>query len=368
MAMTILVPLDGSALSEQALPYAAVLARATGGRLILMRAVSEIKRGKHEEDEGRIASTLDILAERVRSEGVVAERYIRHVYFEEVGEAIVQAARQKHADLIAMATHGRGGLGRWLYGSVADQVLRLAETPTLLVPAACQQRWPTDRPLRVLVPLDGSDLAEAALEPIAALADQLQAEIILLQVIEPPHYAYAEGYAYVTFDPESERAEAQRYLQGVADRLRAGGRNIQIETVIGYAASAIANAARDLGADLIAMASHGRGGLTRFVLGSVATGTLQRTSVPLLVLRAAALVRPQAAAASAPAPPTQPAPEPAVTLSFTPRELDLIARGLGELLYLPERDPTLAGAVRSLLARVRAAAAGVQPSGSPASR
>ena len=84
-----------------------------------------------------------------------------------------------------MSTHGHGGLGRWLYGSVADEVLRRVPVPVLLVSAVCAQTWAQDQPLRVVAPLDGSDLAEEALGPARDLAATLGNELLLLGVVEP---------------------------------------------------------------------------------------------------------------------------------------------------------------------------------------
>jgi nucleotide-binding universal stress UspA family protein len=276
---------------------------------------------------------------------------------EEVGAGIVRTGRERGADLIAMSTHGRSGLGRWIYGSVADAVLREAEVPVLLIPAACQHRWPTARQPRILVPLDGSNLATQALGPALDLAELLGAELLLLQAIPP--IPYVEGYYYVVTDQEPELAEAQAALDGMAERLSTDRRKVSARAVLGYPITEIQRIAREEGIDLIAMATHGRGGLARVVMGSVATGTLQRAELPIL------LVRPTGLREAAPEPPaTEDATasateseslEPVVSLSLTARELDLLERGLGDLLYLPESDPQLAKPARELLARLRRA-------------
>ncbi|MBI3976961.1 MAG: universal stress protein [Chloroflexi bacterium] len=293
MFATILVPLDGSSLAERALPYAVPLARAMGGHLVLVRAVAAHTFPGTDPTEAQVALTqqaesdLTAVAERVRADGVEAESV---VYYDDPVSAILDAARRREAKLIVMSTHGRSGLGRWIYGSVADQVLRRAEAPVLLMPATADRRW-SGGARRILVPLDGSDLAEEALILAAELARGLAAELYLLQVVEPPTSAYAEGYAFTEFDPEPELVGARRYLEGCAVGLRAAGRNVTVQSVLGQPAQAVATIAREQSADLIVMATHGRGGLARLVMGSVATGILQRSTVPLLLVRPAALHR-----------------------------------------------------------------------------
>jgi nucleotide-binding universal stress UspA family protein len=159
----------------------------------------------------------------------------------------------------------------------------------------------------ILVPLDGSPLVERAL-PYAVnlakaaggklallhadLADRLGAELLLLSVVQPPAYAYVEGYAYLGLDPEVERAEAAHQLETATERLRTGDRIVKTRVELGYVVEMILQTARAEGIDLIVMATHGRGGLARFVLGSVATGMLRQAVVPILLLRPSALVHP----------------------------------------------------------------------------
>ena len=285
----ILLPLDGSPLAEQAIPYAAALAKNAPARLILVRATQAqtlldvdaidaqagvVSRADHE---------LEAAAAKLRETGLDVDGY---VYYERPVSAILDAARRHQVDLIVLSTHGRSGLGRVVYGSVADDVLRHAEVPVLLVPPMLDHAWPTDRPLTVLVPLDGSDLAEAALESAGLLAEGLGARLHLLQVVQPPTYPlYGDGYVYIPFDDEAERANARQYLEEQAEKLTGRGIGASIEVAVGAPDIVIARTAAEQQADVIAMATHGRGGLARLVLGSVATGTLRRAHVPLLLSR-----------------------------------------------------------------------------------
>jgi nucleotide-binding universal stress UspA family protein len=361
MLKTILVPLDGSALADRALPVALALAARQDCRIVLVRAAlaHTLPGVDPTEAQGRaIAEAEDHLA--VVAGPLTAQEHPVEttVPYGEPADAILHEIRIRRPDLVVMASHGRSGLGRWVYGSVADAVLRRAEVPVLLVPAAGEQPWPTNRAPRILVPLDGSDLAAEALGPASELARQLAAELVLVSVIQPPTYAYAEGYDYVLLDQDEERAAVASDLEAIAERLRGDGLTASVRTVVGFAATMIAEIGREERIDLIVMATHGRGGLARLVLGSVATGTLQRAGLPVLLVRPAAVHRPSAEPAGPPPTASPAVPEPvvpAIDLRLTASELDLLGRGLGELLFAPEADRRLGESARGLLARVRQA-------------
>jgi nucleotide-binding universal stress UspA family protein len=192
-----------------------------------------------------------------------------------------------------MSTHGRSGLGRWLYGSVADQVLRRANVPVMLVSPGCPGSWAENSPVRVMLALDGSDQAAEALGPATELAAALQAEIILLKVVESPETIYSEVALQAERIQVAERAEADAYLEKIAAQLRPSTPwPVAVRVARGPAAATIASTARDVHADAIVMATHGRAGLARIVLGSVTTGVLQQANVPLLVYRPSAVTKP----------------------------------------------------------------------------
>jgi nucleotide-binding universal stress UspA family protein len=191
-----------------------------------------------------------------------------------------------------MSTHGHGGLGRWLYGSVADEVLRRMPVPVLLVSAVCTQTaWAENKPARVVVPLDGSSLASEALRPARDLATALGGEMLLLAVVEPT-VVYPDGYLERGVDLETvETQQASHYLDTVATAQRTASSVPPVSTRVahGDAAAEICAVDRAVGADAIAMATHGRGGLARLLLGSVATRTIHQSSVPVLVYRPVAV-------------------------------------------------------------------------------
>jgi nucleotide-binding universal stress UspA family protein len=301
---TILIPFDASARTALAVQYATAIVSRIGGNLILYAVIpDEGVRNYAESQLARVAE--EITHARV---GVTT----RVDCCKEVASAIVDTARANGADLIAMETSTSSDLHRWLEGSVTDEVLRQAETPVLIVPAQVgdtviatrqgtafeHQRavtigpaWPVggDRPLRILVTLDGSDLARQALAPARALAGMLHAELLLLRVVERPFVRPSVGDEPGTPAWAREQlSEAEQYLDGVAATVPPGEASVMTLAVVGDPPAAIADTARTRGAHLIAMATRGRSGIARQLLGSVATATLQQATVPVLLVRPSA--------------------------------------------------------------------------------
>jgi len=277
----ILVPLDGSELSQRALPYATALARTSARPLILVRVLTpKAPRGEElvQEDEAR--TDLNANAERLRAEGLAVLTVLASTLGGDVAHVILEYAEAHGCDLIVMSTHGRSGLSRWVYGSTAEKVLRQAPLPLLLVPATSDQEWPTNGGLQVLVPFDGSAEAESALEPMLASIRDITKHVLLLQVVVAPRGGAA---AYMFEDLPAEIEVARASLERVAQMLRGEGLTVGIQVVAGSVAASIASVARQESVDLIAMATHGRSGFARLVLGSVAAETLQRATTPLLV-------------------------------------------------------------------------------------
>jgi nucleotide-binding universal stress UspA family protein len=197
-----------------------------------------------------------------------------------------------NTDLIVMTTHGRGGLARFWLGSVADSLLRWSTAPILLLRPDDGTPDPA-RPRtiqRILIPLDGSAQSEAMVEHAVALGQLMQSEYTLLRVVAPFVLGASAPFTTPTdFDPDRtmrRQAEAQHDLDTVARRLQAAGATVRTRVLITeQVAAAILEEASQHGIDLIAMSTHGRSGLARLLIGSVADKVLRGAERAVLVYR-----------------------------------------------------------------------------------
>ena len=300
MATRILVPLDGSSLAEQALPCATTLGRGLPAGLVLFHAVSILSetqeylknadlKGKtlREQLEAKADTYLRGIAEQLQEAGLDVHTIVRHG---PAAEAIVDYAEQENIQQIVMVTHGYTGIDRWTHGSVAERVLQSAGMPVLMVRAQeasgdLQQTMPCQR---ILVPLDGSEMAEQVLLSASLVAKAFEAEVILFRV--PIVYAsgplVGEWYMPLEGTFETAKQDVQVYLDRVADHLNEMGVNASTATRIGPVAKSIVEYAEANHIDLIAMCTHGRTGLARWALGSVADRVLRTGSIPILLVRA----------------------------------------------------------------------------------
>jgi nucleotide-binding universal stress UspA family protein len=304
MFKRILVPLDGSKAAESALPYGRTLAEklALDVELIAVTDSAAIARSVPaaeglfldrlvEDDSRRLTQYLMEIAKRFPVNRV-------HCRVEKGAAAtvIIETAGADKETLIVMATHGRSGLSRWLLGSVAEKVLRGTSNALLLVRASHQAR--TDGQLgSVVVPLDGSELGELALPPALDLAKSTNLEVVLVRAYELPATAYYRGEDYPpgaeAFIPSYEElvaaasAEAREYLDAKVKDLRSQGlEKVRSQVLEGAAGEEIIKFSHKTRGSLIAMCTHGRSGVTRWVLGSVTEKVVRHADAPVLVVRA----------------------------------------------------------------------------------
>jgi nucleotide-binding universal stress UspA family protein len=302
MATQILVPLDGSSLAEQALSCAMTLARGLPAELVLFRAVWIAPDVLEILDESTVelnavvaqfeAEANDYLAalvEQLREAGMDARHAVQRG---PAAEAILDYAGQSDIDQIVMATHGYSGIKRWTHGSVAERVLQAARVPLLLMRAREQdltRDWqqPVDCQ-RILVPLDGSPMAEQILPAVTTVAHAVGAELVLFQVLIAHASGWMDGELYFPIQGVLDIAEedAHAYLSTVAGRLEEQGLDVVTATSVGPVASCIVEYAEANHVDLIAMCTHGRTGLARWALGSIADRVLRAGGTPILLVRA----------------------------------------------------------------------------------
>jgi nucleotide-binding universal stress UspA family protein len=302
MLKTILVPLDGSMLAEQALQPACSAAREADATLVLVRALPFYALTR-EDQIAEIDSLQEVqrylrgIQQRLAAEGLTAVSAILPC---DPVAAILFAAYERQADLICMSTHGATGLRHALGGSVAETVLRLVPTPLLLVHAGMEHLPRAGAPFRkILVPLDGTPLAEAALtfladEPIGHAADRILLRTVARELMTAPPLATGSAvdmcFAEADRETEEHRAEAAGYLDA-AGRKYLGAASWRAQVACGDPADVIPRVAAAEGVDLIVMATHGRHGMDRLLHGSVAGTLVQETPAPLLLIHAPKTVK-----------------------------------------------------------------------------
>lgn len=316
MFQHILVPLDSSSRAEQALPVAAKLARASGGSLVLLQAVSP------PIDYGGAISQAPYVTERfIKAELAEANSYLAlvaksaplagitiktEVTYGAPAQHILAVAEAQQVDLIVLCSHGRTGFKRWALGSVAHKIVHHSRVPVFVFHEGQTEpllsRAEAARPLCALVPLDGSPLAETSLLPAAhlvtALAAPAQGTLHLVQVVKLIAPIAQIGVARKHI--EKELTHAETYLSAVKEHLQEQLRDLKLSLTWSMAldtdvADALIGTAEHeaegkepegfAGCDLIAITTHGRGGLERWVMGSVTERVLNTTKLPMLIVR-----------------------------------------------------------------------------------
>lgn len=314
MFKRILVPLDGSERAEQALPVAARIARGSGGSVILLQVIDVVMFSY------AYVAHLSLIESLIETSLNEARKYLTelttssmfngvpteiHVPFGSVTSQILSVADSSQADGIVVTSQGYTGVTRWVLGSVAEYVVRHASVPVLLLREGDTSRADlhpgTGRPVRALVPLDGSFFAKAALEPaaflVSALAAPARGTLHLTRVVKLAKTAPEEGR-------KNPVHRAERYLRLIADQVREEllARSESLALTVTWSVVVHQDAAEGIisvaehgerdegddvsgGYDMIAMATNGRSGLQRWVMGSVTEGVFNKTRVPLLIVR-----------------------------------------------------------------------------------
>lgn len=322
MYARILVPLDGSAVSAQSLPYAKLLAQGIGARVDLLEVIPSLEafmraettsdytptlsyaQWEEAQEELRVAATEDLASARaaIASPGLDVQTLVREG---DPATEIAEESMQQADTLITMSTHGRSGIGRWLVGSVTDKVVRHATTPVLVIRA--QEDAATHFPQfqRIVVPLDGSELAEQAMPVGISLAKALGLPVTLIRSIHLAAYGYAfDDYSLPRYSmgefATGVRNDVKAYLDRTADRLREERvSGVSTSAPDGDPAEMIIRECEGSPGSLVVMTTHGRSGVGRWVLGSVTDRVVGHASFPVLAVRAVAPAGHEAAEAHA---------------------------------------------------------------------
>jgi nucleotide-binding universal stress UspA family protein len=301
MYTKMLIPLDGSKTAEKVLPYARYFAGKLKLPVELLAVIDTAEMATHIPAEK--ARFFDSMIEEGVKKSASYLRGVAGTFGDtdvkctvekgRADEVIIEKGETDTSTVICMATHGRSGLDRFLLGSVAEKVLRGAANPLLLVRATEEAKSDGAAALKsIVVPLDGSELAESIIPTMAEKAKELGLEVVLFRAYHIPTYAYAgdETYSAVGYYDEliaGVRDEATEYLEKkVAEVKKLGVEKVSFVTKEGFAADEIIALGRKNPDSLIAMCSHGRTGVKRWVLGSVTENVVRHSGDPVLVMRA----------------------------------------------------------------------------------
>jgi nucleotide-binding universal stress UspA family protein len=296
MYTRMLIPLDGSQVAEQVLPYARCLAKALTIPVELLEVIDlEDLRLLANPERGRYIDTL--LSEKMEAGKSYLEAIAQSFLGTEVtcivekGKAedvVIERAATDKDMLIVMATHGRSGIQRWVLGSVTDKVLHGSTNHLFLIRAHDQGKAVGEAPLKkVIVPLDGSPVAETVLPNVFDLAKKMRLEVVFVRAYALPTSTADEYQTYTDELIGLIEAEARDYLaEKIKEAKGKGLENVSSVVNVGYGAEEIITLARNTADNFIAMCTHGRSGVKRFVLGSVTDRVVRHSGDPVLIIRA----------------------------------------------------------------------------------
>ncbi len=296
----ILVPLDGSELAEVALPYAEELAGKMGSEITLVHVCESAdcpNRHLHEYYMQKI--THDTANNAKKHLGKLVAKDINEIKVESLiligdpAEEIGTHADKESVDMIVIATHGVSGLKRWTLGSVANKTVRSTTRPIVLIRSRGARPDVREQGAlrKILVPLDGSKGSEMAISHVEELSLKLAAEVVLLRVVAPCYHIECSGdmgFSQVCYSHQEMNkitATAEEYLHGISESLKTKSITVERKIGVGDAAEVIIDFAKEINADLVAMSTHGRSGISRLAFGSVADKVLHHGNTPLMLVR-----------------------------------------------------------------------------------
>jgi nucleotide-binding universal stress UspA family protein len=293
MIKRILVPLDGSPTAEAVLPLVTHLAQAEKAEVELITVLTPVaiwdaaaSMIKWDAEEAAARAYIEEKARDLQARGVKAYSTVE---FGQAAYAVFDAAKKGNADFIAMTTHGRSGISRFVLGSVADKLLHTAAPLLLVRPRDEEGSGPlTPADIRkILVPLDGSELSLLAIPFAEEMAKKFNASLVFCHVVTTEWIAYS-GMEAPTLYPDvldDMKAAAEADIEKAASESKGRGFHVDYFVGIGGPIDEIQRIASEQGADMIVMSTHGRSGPTRWVMGSVADALVRRTHLPCLLVR-----------------------------------------------------------------------------------
>lgn len=296
MYRRLLIPLDGSEEAEYALEYAAELSPRIGAQVTLFHVCAPSEHHLQKMHEGYLSYRTMLLKDLLNQTGGQETRVDSMMVFGDPATEILGYASENDVDLVAMTTHGRSNISRWLMGSVADKVVRHSRIPVRLVksniPEGELHRHLPEKEILVLV--DGSTISEQVLSQLVMYAKTSGAEVTLLRVCETPVIPgdYPEGIMALSWEEhvaritERSALECRLFVDNLSDLLEKEGVKSNTETLTGSPIEEVVGYIESRPIDLIAITTHGRSGVTQWASGDMAQKLLRATSIPLLLIRA----------------------------------------------------------------------------------
>jgi nucleotide-binding universal stress UspA family protein len=282
----VLVPLDGSELAERAITYAKSLAKIKGSEIILFT----VSGASDEHLDRPMRAYLELNTKELQSQSIKASIAIS---YGNMADEIIKFADKNKIDLIIISTHGHSGIKRWELGSVALKVLHGTCTPVLLIKSRAHKIAEVEFK-KILIPIDGSPFSEASVPYVKELAKGTGGEIILLRVSEPPVLSADRSPAikpsweeYRDILMAEIKRQAEEYLERIKANIEKNNINVKVrsQVALGKAAESILKVAQKEHINLIAMTTHGRTGVSRWVYGSVASRIVEESLQPVMLIR-----------------------------------------------------------------------------------
>jgi nucleotide-binding universal stress UspA family protein len=289
---TILIPTDGSEHAVRAAEHAQYLARLFDATVHVVN-VADVQAaagvfgagGVDEEFRSRLEAEGEEAIETVRAALADADSVETAVVRGDPRTAILEYAEEHDVDLLAMGTHGRTGLSRYITGSVTEHVVRLADVPVLTV-RATDRSAVTDDYDEILVPTDGSEPANAAVEHAIAIAQKAGARVHAVSVVDVSNVTASPTYTLPSEVIGELEEESEKMAESVASQARAAGLDAVTEVREGFAARTLLDYAEENDVDVVAMGTAGRTGLDRYLLGSTTERVIRHSDVPVLAVNA----------------------------------------------------------------------------------
>ncbi len=297
MFKRLLVLLDGSPLAETAVPIAAQLARLVAGKLTLLHIVerhapTEVHHVRHLASVAEANAYLDDVAQRSFLVDLRVDTHVHTNAVNDVTRSIVEHAAELQADLIVMCTHGRSGPRRFLFGSIAQQVIAHGTTPVLLIPPRLSEHPPQFNLRQIVVPLDGDPDHEQGLPVAIGLAQISHAAIHLVVVVPKIETLKDEKAATGKLLPiattailDMQQSDASEYLQDQIAHVKDSGVSLMSEVSRGDPAEVVIESARRANADLIVLGTHGKTGMDAFWSNSITPKVSDQSPAPVLLVR-----------------------------------------------------------------------------------